>query len=373
MTAIFHSRSHLTTLLAAATLALASGCEPKTELAAPAPVPVLTASAAPAAPDDDAADRAIGKRWATAFYEGDTQALWDRCDDGMRRVFGSKEQVDAFRESFRASSGAESSVLSERIERREGVTVYVREARFEKDRTFRLRIGFGRGGAIVGFALEPVGPPTEAPTTKLDYVTKTPLRLPFTGTWAVAWGGRTIDVNYHAAARDQRFAYDLFIVRGGATHTGDGKRNSDYFAYGQPVLAPGDGVVVSAIDGVADNTPGTMDPAHAAGNHVILDHGNGEYSLLAHLIPGSLRVKVGDRVHSGDLLGRCGNSGNSSEPHLHFHLQDSPRFGDGDGLPAQFLGYLANGQRVKRGEPTRGELVEAPAPGSARGARLGLR
>jgi murein DD-endopeptidase MepM/ murein hydrolase activator NlpD len=102
-----------------------------------------------------------------------------------------------------------------------------------------------------------------------------------------------------------------------------------------------------------------MDAKNPAGNYVLLDHGDGEYSLLAHLIPGSLAVKPADRVVAGQLLGRCGNSGHSSEPHLHYHLQTSAKVGDGDGLPAQFHGYLADGSLVSRGEPQRGQTIRA--------------
>ena len=189
-------------------------------------------------------------------------------------------------------------------------------------------------------------------------MTKTTLRLPFEGTWTVAWGGRTIEENYHAISRDQRFAYDLYVAKNGATHGGDGTRNEDYFAYGRPILAPGSGRVVTVVDGVAENVPGKMPTDAPAGNHVVIDHGNGEYSLLAHLVPGSLRVRVGDAVKPGQVIGKCGNSGHSSEPHLHYHLQTTATFGgDAEGLPAPFRGYIADGKPVVRGEPVRGQLI----------------
>ena len=113
-----------------------------------------------------------------------------------------------------------------------------------------------------------------------------------------------------------------------------------------------------AEDGIAENLPGVMNAEQPLGNHVILDHGNGEYSFLAHFKNGSLAVSVGDEVAAGDILGLCGNSGNSSEPHLHYHLQTTPTFGAGDGLPAQFLNYLADGKSVANGEPTRGQHIK---------------
>jgi murein DD-endopeptidase MepM/ murein hydrolase activator NlpD len=75
-------------------------------------------------------------------------------------------------------------------------------------------------------------------------------------------------------------------------------------------------------------------------------------------------VKAGQRVVAGQELGRCGNSGNTSEPHLHFHLQDAPEFGQGNGLPAFFEHYIADGEAVERGEPVRGQTI-APGAGDA--------
>jgi len=105
----------------------------------------------------------------------------------------------------------------------------------------------------------------------------------------------------------------------GATYRGDGADNQDIWCWGQPVRSPADAVVVSVHDGVRKNRPGVeTNAAEPAGNHVVLDLGGGEYALLAHLQPGSVRVAKGDKLSTGDQVGRCGNSGNSSEPHLHF-------------------------------------------------------
>ncbi|MCE7033233.1 M23 family metallopeptidase, partial [Lysobacter sp. GX 14042] len=78
-----------------------------------------------------------------------------------------------------------------------------------------------------------------------------------------------------------------------------------------------------------------------------------------HLRQDSVAVEAGQQVAAGDELGRCGNSGNTSEPHLHFHLQDSPVFGEGLGLPAFFNDYTADGEAVERGEPVQGQVVRA--------------
>ena len=115
---------------------------------------------------------------------------------------------------------------------------------------------------------------------------------------------------------------------------------------------------MSVENGVADNVPGVMNAQVPMGNHVILDHGNGEFSFLCHFRQGTVLVKPGDTVKAGDVLGRAGNSGNSSEPHLHYHLQDSGEFGKGRGLPAPFTGYRADGKPVDRGEPVKGQTIE---------------
>jgi hypothetical protein len=195
-----------------------------------------------------------------------------------------------------------------------------------------------------------------APSRFLDYQTKTPLRLPFDGAWFVVWGGRTLAQNRHASSPDQRFAYDI-VVQKGTTHQGDGTTNEQYYAFGQPILAAGAGTVRMAADGVPDNVPGKVDEVHPAGNHVIIDHGNGEFSFYAHLKMGTVRIKPGQHVEQGEILGLCGNSGRSTEPHLHFHLQTTAQPFQGEGLPAFFLNYVADGKPVERGEPVQGQTV----------------
>jgi murein DD-endopeptidase MepM/ murein hydrolase activator NlpD len=90
---------------------------------------------------------------------------------------------------------------------------------------------------------------------------------------------------------------------------------------------------------------------------VIIDHGNSEYSVLAHLKLGSVRVKVGQKVMPGTMIGRCGNSGNSPVPHLHIHLQNTPVIFGGEGLPMQFQDYVADKKPVSTGEPERGQII----------------
>ncbi|MGA8270628.1 MAG: M23 family metallopeptidase [Candidatus Sulfotelmatobacter sp.] len=194
---------------------------------------------------------------------------------------------------------------------------------------------------------------TPARTEFLHYQTKTTLRLPFAGEWYVYWGGRRLAQNKHAVTRDQRFAYDFLILAQGSfgqSYRGTGESNTDYHCFGLPIYAPADGIVVKTENELPDNTPGEMNPKAALGNYVILDHGCGEFSFFAHFQRGTVALHGGDRVHCGQLLARCGNSGNSSEPHLHYHLQNTSIPFRGDGLPARFVEYFADGKTVALGE-----------------------
>ena len=137
----------------------------------------------------------------------------------------------------------------------------------------------------------------------------------------------------------QRFAID-WARRGpnGRLFDGDPRDNKAYFGYGAEVIAVADGVVAAARDGIPENVPGdtTAVPITretVVGNHVILELGQGRYALYAHLMPNSLQVKAGDRVKRGQLIGRLGNSGNSSGPHLHFHVGDRNAALESEGLP----------------------------------------
>jgi hypothetical protein len=203
------------------------------------------------------------------------------------------------------------------------------------------------------------------PDPRATYEPVAELRLPFDGDWWVVWGGRTRLQNYHIIAPDQRHACDFVVWKEGGTFRGDGTRNEDYWAWGRPVLSPGAATVIAARDGVPDNRPKVQiaNPSAPAGNHVLLDFGTGEYALIAHFQRGTLQVKAGDVVRPGQLLGLCGNSGNSSEPHIHFHLQDGTTlFRNSVSLPVVFRNYLADGEVVARGEPVQGQFVRHLEP-----------
>lgn len=301
-----------------------------------------------------------GRQYTKAFFGGDIAGLESHFSAKMHEALDSTK-LRAFSEQVAGMLGGEHGLVSEELHPLAAAagpwTAYQRTITVDKiAQPVDVRWVIGPGGEIGGFYVRPAAQ-AEAPSTFLDYVTKTPLRLPFTGDWLVLWGGRTVALNRHASSPDQRFAYDFLIARDGVSHSGAGHANTDYYAFGQPVLAPAAGTVVDAVDGIADNEPGSLNATDALGNHVIIDHGNGEFSFLAHLEKGSVTVRAGDHVDAGTVLGKCGNSGNSTEPHLHYHLQSTQTFLLGAGMPAQFQHYAADGTPVARGEPTRGQVV----------------
>ncbi|MFI2210580.1 M23 family metallopeptidase [Streptomyces sp. NPDC020141] len=155
------------------------------------------------------------------------------------------------------------------------------------------------------------------------------------------------------------------------------RRNRDFPSYGAPLLAVADATVVHASDGRRDhlsrNSPlmiaylllaesalrDMAGPAAVFGNRIVLDLGDGVHAAYAHVQHGSLAVRAGDRVRAGQLLARCGNSGNSTEPHLHFQLMDGPDPDTARGLPFSWRGV---------GVPANGETFTVDGSATARAA-----
>ena len=164
---------------------------------------------------------------------------------------------------------------------------------------------------------------------------------------------RAILFNGGRAFIAQRYAIDWVryrLVDGvGTTWSGPEDKNSSYFCYDAPIYSMTPGKVIEVLDGIPENIPHSGKIAidvnffNAGGNHVVVDIGYGLYALYAHMRPGTLKVKVGDEVNSGDILGHLGNSGNSTEPHLHAHIVDRPSFLAGQGVPYEFEHFEGTG------------------------------
>jgi Peptidase family M23 len=200
---------------------------------------------------------------------------------------------------------------------------------------------------------------------------------PFTGDrWQAANGPSNVSSHRRAvivldgdARSPERYAIDwIKLGDDGNTFSGDEHLNSSYHAYDVPVTAVADGRVVEMMDGLAENTPHEarmaieLTPSTMAGNNIVEDIGGGRYVGYAHFRPGTITVKNGDTVHQGQMLGKLGNSGNSTEPHLHLQICDAPSFLACNGLPMQFKDITLTKYRIeKKGEtPIRLTLEGAP-------------
>ncbi|HYM20171.1 MAG TPA: peptidoglycan DD-metalloendopeptidase family protein [Candidatus Kapabacteria bacterium] len=202
---------------------------------------------------------------------------------------------------------------------------------------------------------EPPVPPRNATT----------FSLPFKGKWTVFWGGDAKEQNFYHDIKNQRFAMDVNISDElGKTHLGEGLQNQDFFAFGKEILAPADGIVTDAIDGVRDNPPFSGNEYSALGNAVVIQHGPSEYSVLSHLMRGSVRVHDGDTVKRGQVIGLCGNSGNSTEPNLHYFLVNIPLLQDATGIKMYFKNVAVQHKREephveKEYSPMRNDKIES--------------
>lgn len=151
----------------------------------------------------------------------------------------------------------------------------------------------------------------------------------------------------------QRYAID-FVQMGedGKTYTGDVHKNTSYRCYNQDLLAVADGKVVNIQDGIPENIPNSNEFAtpitekSLPGNYIIIDIGNGKYAGYAHVIPGTFKVKVGDHVKKQQVIAKLGNSGNSSEPHLHFQIINNDSFLESNGVPYGFKHFTAHSSEL---------------------------
>jgi murein DD-endopeptidase MepM/ murein hydrolase activator NlpD len=216
------------------------------------------------------------------------------------------------------------------------------------------------------------------------------VEFPLRGEWAAVRTPAHQVPSHGTDMLGQRYAFDFVRPdhrRGLRLHPGSaaraalfGERTRDYYGWGQPVHAAFDGVVVAAVDRVPERprvhvvgelahtiraTAG-FDPARGvdsvAGNHVIVQ-GADACAVFAHLVPGTVSVATGQRVRAGEVVGRVGHTGNSTAPHLHFHLMDSPDPLRAQGVPCAFEEYLAQRdggwERVERGVPARYERIRS--------------
>ncbi|OBG87096.1 peptidase M23 [Mycobacterium sp. E802] len=199
-----------------------------------------------------------------------------------------------------------------------------------------------------------VGPTLTQPVAPVAVQTRKPVSIspPLSGdNWVNANG--CCDMTPHRMALNpingkvwaaERFAIDYVQLGGdGRLSTGDRAKVDSYPYFGAEIHAVADGPVVAVLDGLPEQVPGVtpkgLTLAQYGGNHIVQDIGDGNYAFYAHLQPNSLKVKPGDTLSSGQVIGALGNSGNSDAPHLHFHVMDGPDPLASNGLPFTFTSF----------------------------------
>jgi murein DD-endopeptidase MepM/ murein hydrolase activator NlpD len=209
----------------------------------------------------------------------------------------------------------------------------------------------------VAVAFADGAPPLELDIAVASYAQQSDLIFPFRGNGIVTQGGAANGGHRNASGQ---FAVDAMALTENYApqHTAAFAANADVAGFGRELIAPGAGVIAFARGDRPDQpVPGESNEdyhlpefrgAGDPGNHVIIDHGNGEFSMVAHLMAGSLAVRTGDRVTQGQRIGRLGNSGDSFAPHVHHQLQDGASWQSASGLPCRYNNVAR--QRLDRGE-----------------------
>jgi hypothetical protein len=291
------------------------------------------------------------------FYDGDAVALWTQMSAAMRAAVQNQDVLKKFTEHMAKYFGTEQQVIhQDAVFVPPAGMLYTRIVKYSKtDELMVVTFTFTGSGTIEEFHIKAV--PQAADSKDLDYHDKTKLSFPLHGEWTIYQGGRMVSENDHAATKDERFAYEMVMLNTGQMFTHDGATNEEWFAFGQPVLADANGTVVKVMNDYLDNAPYHPDADAKHGNAVVIDHGDGEFSVYSHLKHQSVTVKAGDRVKAGEKIAEVGNSGDSQFARLEYSLQTSAELNGSEGLPAAFEHLKVNGKHAKEIEPVRGDVV----------------
>jgi murein DD-endopeptidase MepM/ murein hydrolase activator NlpD len=299
----------------------------------------------------------LGGEDTQRLYDGDEVALWTQMSAPMQAAVQNQDVLKKFTEHMAKYFGTETKVIhQDAVFVPPAGMLYTRIVKYSKtDELMVVTFTFSGSGTIEEFHIKAV--PQAADSKYLDYRDKTKLSFPLHGEWTIYQGGLMVPENEHATKASERFAYEMVMLNTGQMFTHNGATNEEWFAFGQPVLADANGTVVKAMNDYLDNAPYHPDADAKHGNAVVIDHGDGEFSVYSHLKHGSVMVKAGDRVKAGEKIAEVGNSGDSQFPRLEYLLQTTAELNGSEGLPAAFEHLKVNGKRAKKAELVRGDVV----------------
>lgn len=307
--------------------------------------------------------REVAAKLQSYFNEEKFDSIYSLCDDIVKKAI-TQQKFSAFFKDMHDKNGK--MLVMDSVNFVYPATKVVR-VRYANNTLLDMNLTLNAANMIIGIYFLP---PKDVKTGEGDPAVnnKTPVYLPFNPRekWYVFWGGTTEAQNYHNGTPQQKYAFDFLIKdENGRSFVGDGKQNIDYFAYGKQIFAAADGEVVEVVDGVTENAPGETNPFNATGNTIVIKVGEGEYLTYAHFKTYTIKVKAGEKVKKGQLLGLCGNSGNSTEPHLHFQMQNTAMMSQGTGIKIRFakiMLYDNKGPQIMQDySPVKGEKVSAVA------------
>ena len=152
------------------------------------------------------------------------------------------------------------------------------------------------------------------------------LQSPFQESWYVVQGGNSPLINHHYFVGSQKYALDLIVSEDGTLPLEQIRDLAEYQSFDRDLFSPVDGTVVATRNDLPDLPIGEFDRQNLAGNHIVIQTEDNFYILLAHLKQESIVVAEGDTVKAGEKIGKCGNSGNTSQPHLHLQAMTQPDF-----------------------------------------------
>ncbi|MCB0446890.1 MAG: peptidoglycan DD-metalloendopeptidase family protein [Gelidibacter sp.] len=291
----------------------------------------------------------VAKSFETFFNEGQYESIFNLFDNEMKAALPLDKTKEFLGSNLRQNLGKIQSMTFLKTKE----TAHIYKTAFENG-LFDILLSLNEANQINGLYVSQ-HVPDNLPTLERN-ITK--MILPFKEEWFVFWGGETVEQNYHVAHKNQKYAYDILMMKDGKSYIGDSKKNENYLVFGKDIIAPCDATVIKVIDGVNDNVPGELNPKQLTGNTIILKTENEEFILFAHLKHNSIIVKEGENVKKGQLMAKCGNSGNTTEPHLHLSLQNVEDMNIAEGAKLYFDKIMVNGKVVEDYIPVKGDKIK---------------